>query len=216
MAETNRVTRRKRGEPRALLLKAADELFSERGYDASTREIAERAQVSETLMFRYFGSKAGLFHAAMVTPFVEFVDHYVANATPNADSSDDDDLYPVTLRFVSDFYDLFTEHRGLVAMLWSSQAHQDSDLAEGDMFADVWTALDKLVALGARARTGRPARNEIATRAILSMIAGMAIANSSFRDRKVPPRSAVVEELAKIAFYGRSVAPVRADGVGAR
>lgn len=205
MAETKRATRRKRGEPRQLLLKAADELFSERGYGASTREIAERAQVSETLMFRYFGSKAGLFHAAMITPFVEFVDRYVADTTANAK---DDDLYSVTEQFVGDFYDLFTEHRGLVAMLWSSEAHQESELAEGDMFAEVWAALDKLVALGASARSGRPARNEIATRAILSMIAGMAIANESFRDRKVPPRDAVVEELAKIAYHGRGIVPL--------
>jgi hypothetical protein len=94
-----------------------------------------------------------------------------------------------------------------VAMLWSAQAHQQSELAEQDLFEDVWAALDKLAALGARARASRSARNEIATRAIVSMIAGMAIAGPSFRNRKVPPRAAVVEELSKIAFYGRSASP---------
>ena len=65
--------RRARGEPRRLLLEAATDLFNERGYSASTRDIADRANVSETLMFRYFGSKAGLFHEAMVRPFSETV-----------------------------------------------------------------------------------------------------------------------------------------------
>ncbi len=207
-SDTKPSVRRKRGEPRRLLLVAAEEVFSERGYDASTREIADRAQVSETLMFRYFGSKAGLFHAAMVTPFVEFVDQFVEQATPIAEA-DGDDLYAVTEKFVGELYDLFTEHRGLVAMLWSAQAHEESELAEQGLFEDVWAALDKLAALGARARASRSARNEIATRAIVSMIAGMAIARTSFRDRKVPQRAAVVDELAKIAYFGRSAIAAR-------
>jgi AcrR family transcriptional regulator len=204
--DTKGSVRRKRGEPRRLLLEAAEQVFSERGYDASTREIADRAAVSETLMFRYFGSKAGLFHAAMVAPFVEFVDHFVDQAAPIAEA-DGKDLYGVTEKFVGELYDLFTEHRGLVAMLWSAQAHSESELAEQGLFEDVWAALDKLAALGARARSSRSARNEIATRAIVSMIAGMAIAGASFRDRKVPQRSAVVEELAKIAYHGRAIEP---------
>lgn len=51
----------------ATIVQAAGELFSERGYDgASTRDIAERAGVNVALINRYFGSKAGLFEAAIV------------------------------------------------------------------------------------------------------------------------------------------------------
>jgi AcrR family transcriptional regulator len=57
--------RRPKGEPRRLLVESATYLFNERGYAASTRDIAERAGVSETLMFRYFGSKAELFRLAI-------------------------------------------------------------------------------------------------------------------------------------------------------
>jgi AcrR family transcriptional regulator len=49
-----------------LLLAAAQLLFAERGYErVTTRDIAERAGVDATLIARYFGSKAGLYLAAL-------------------------------------------------------------------------------------------------------------------------------------------------------
>jgi len=48
------------------LVDAATSVFAERGYDcATTREIAERAGVSEGLIHRYFGSKRGLLLAIL-------------------------------------------------------------------------------------------------------------------------------------------------------
>ncbi|MGB8649353.1 MAG: helix-turn-helix domain-containing protein, partial [Mycobacteriales bacterium] len=55
-----------RGEARDNLLAAASVLFAERGYDrTTTRDVAERAGVDATLIARYFGSKAGLYLAAL-------------------------------------------------------------------------------------------------------------------------------------------------------
>ncbi|MFN2537129.1 MAG: TetR family transcriptional regulator [Mycobacteriales bacterium] len=49
-----------------LLLTAAQQLFAERGYErVTTRDIAELAGVDATLIARYFGSKAGLYLAAL-------------------------------------------------------------------------------------------------------------------------------------------------------
>jgi len=51
---------------RAALMHAARELFSERGFDRTTvRAIAERADVNQALLFRYFGSKDALFTAVL-------------------------------------------------------------------------------------------------------------------------------------------------------
>ncbi|WP_207079460.1 TetR/AcrR family transcriptional regulator [Novosphingobium sp. KA1] len=51
---------------RARILDAAKQLFSTRGYSHSgIREIAARAGISSPLLLRYFGSKAGLFEAAL-------------------------------------------------------------------------------------------------------------------------------------------------------
>lgn len=193
--------RRPIGEPKRLLLEAAVELFNDFGYEAATREIAARAGVSETLLFRHFGNKAGLFRAAMVTPFVEFVDRF---AEEHADGlRPGDDPVEVAVAFVGELYDVFMAHRALVTTLWSATTHTSSDLAESGFFDDVWLALDKLTQIGKRASAGRPARNEIATRAILSMIAGMAVATAAFKDAQIPERAAVVEEMAMISLYGR-------------
>jgi AcrR family transcriptional regulator len=68
------------GRGRELLLAAAGELFGERGYaGTSTRDIAERAGVTEPMLFRHFGTKANLFQEAAVAPFVEFMRSYVAD-----------------------------------------------------------------------------------------------------------------------------------------
>jgi AcrR family transcriptional regulator len=48
------------------LLEAASALFDERGYDGATlRDIGERAGVDPALVARYFGSKEGLYLAAL-------------------------------------------------------------------------------------------------------------------------------------------------------
>lgn len=49
------------------ILSAAQQVFHEKGYDqATTREIADRADVNLALIKRYFGSKLGLFEKAVL------------------------------------------------------------------------------------------------------------------------------------------------------
>jgi AcrR family transcriptional regulator len=51
---------------RKALLRAASDLFDERGYDATTvREIGERARVDAAMIARYFGGKEGLYLATL-------------------------------------------------------------------------------------------------------------------------------------------------------
>jgi AcrR family transcriptional regulator len=57
--------RRDAAATRQSLLDAATALFAERGYDRTTvRDIATRAGVNQSLLFRYFGSKEALFAEA--------------------------------------------------------------------------------------------------------------------------------------------------------
>ncbi|MEA1652901.1 TetR/AcrR family transcriptional regulator [Nitrospirillum sp. BR 11164] len=52
------------------LVDAAHQHFNERGYAATTtKDIAATADVSETLLYRHFGSKAGLFDQVVFNPF---------------------------------------------------------------------------------------------------------------------------------------------------
>jgi AcrR family transcriptional regulator len=193
--------RRARGEPRRLLLEAAVELFNARGYRASTREIADRADVSETLLFRNFGDKAGLFREAMVKPFVDFVDQFAA-AHEHPGRERNDDVFEVSLEFIGPLFDLFRSHRGLVYSVWGNAGDDGFGLAAAGVERDIWAAFSKLVEVG-RLSAGRPTRNEISTRAVVSMVAGMAVADRAFEPGTMPSRDLIVYELAQIATYGR-------------
>jgi AcrR family transcriptional regulator len=76
MCDPKNSGRRRRGreEVRALMLDAARETFAAKGFAATTREIAERATVTEQLLFNHFESKQQLFAAAVLQPFEEFVE----------------------------------------------------------------------------------------------------------------------------------------------
>jgi AcrR family transcriptional regulator len=46
-------------------------MFAAKGFAATTREIADRARVTEQLLFNHFESKQQLFTAAVLRPFEE-------------------------------------------------------------------------------------------------------------------------------------------------
>jgi AcrR family transcriptional regulator len=64
--------RRDSAQARADLLDAAGQLFAEHGFDRTTvRDIGERAGLDAALIARYFGSKAGLYLAALKAEMAE-------------------------------------------------------------------------------------------------------------------------------------------------
>jgi AcrR family transcriptional regulator len=83
-----RRNRRKEQDIRNLILDAARREFTRLGYAATTtRAIAQLADVSESLVFRYFGSKAALFDLVVFGPFNELMarfneTHAVPTDTP--------------------------------------------------------------------------------------------------------------------------------------
>jgi AcrR family transcriptional regulator len=68
------------------MLGSARKLFHRKGFDGtSTREISGEAGVSESMLFRHFGSKNAIFQEAVLKPFVEFVHHYISDWTLSFD-----------------------------------------------------------------------------------------------------------------------------------
>lgn len=198
-------TRRRRGEPRRLLLEAARDLFASKGFGGtSTREIAERAGVSETLMFRSFGSKVGLFREALVAPFVEFVERFNEKWRSGLVSELDDE--ELSRQFIGELFDLFRQNRGLVVMLWTADAQTGDELASHGVFDEINAQLRVLVDIGSAAtldRQGRQlGRQDLATRSTLAMVAGMAVFGESFYGKRIPPRDDIVEELTLGVLYG--------------
>lgn len=108
--------RRSSAEVRALLYRAAREVFQAKGYHAaSTREIAELAGVTEPMLFRHFGSKANLFEQAVFAPFIGFIDEFVDRWS----HMDYTELTAPELarKYVSGIYQLLVSNRDLLATL---------------------------------------------------------------------------------------------------
>lgn len=135
---TTRRPRRSSAEVRSRILSAAVALFAERGYgDATTREIAERAEVAEQVIFRIYATKQALFDAAVLEPFDEFLSEYTARwlASPTPGGNPEE----VLQQFVKELHDLVRQNRQLVAALASS----------GSLTVRTQPALAKLEKMGA-------------------------------------------------------------------
>ena len=196
-------TRRARGEPRRLLLDAARELFARRDYrSTTTREIAEAAGVSEYLLFRHFGSKAGLFREALVLPFTNFVDDF--GRTWQAVVPEDTDEEELSRQFVGQLYDVLVEHRGLLLTLVASDGLSEEEI-EGAGIADIrraLTVLSQISAEGMQIRGMRSNQPDLPAHSTVAMIVGMVAMRSTFFGPNPPSREAIVDELVQATLYG--------------
>lgn len=93
---------------------AARQLFAERGYAlATTKEIARLADVSETLLFRYYGDKATLFDEVVTAPFNGLMEAFVTLHPDTKDRNRDADAR----RFVRDVFSLFEDNQEMFRAL---------------------------------------------------------------------------------------------------
>ena len=104
--------RARRGSAPGLIQEAAREVFAERGYGATTREIATRAGVSHDLIFRYFDSKERLFFDAVAAPLLDAVDemHQRWLDHPNLRTMSSDQLVG---RFTAGFYEFMSANQSI-------------------------------------------------------------------------------------------------------
>jgi AcrR family transcriptional regulator len=195
--------RRPRGEPRRLLLDAARTLFARRDYrSTTTREIAEAAGVSEYLLFRHFGSKAGLFREALVLPFTSFVDGF--GETWQAVVPEETDEEELSRLFVGQLYDVLVEHRGLLLTLVASDGLSEEEI-EGAGIADIrraLTVLSQISAEGMHIRGMRSSQPDLPAHSTVAMIVGMVAMRSTFYGAKPPSREAIVDELVQATLHG--------------
>lgn len=185
------------------MLAAARELFGRRDYrSTTTREIAEAAGVTEYLLFRHFGSKAGLFREALVVPFTTFLDDFgeIWDAV-DPDVADEEDL---SRQFVGRLYDILVEHQGLLLTLVASDGLGDEDI-EAAGIADIRRALGmlgRISAEGMRLRGLRPSQADLPAHSTVAMIVGMVALRSTFFGDAPPSREAIVDELVQATLHG--------------
>lgn len=118
---------RPRGRPPLIsddaLLDVAREVFLERGFQATTEEVAERAGVSEGTVFRRFKSKDALFRAAMrFSPDAvpAFIDSFVSEVGQG-------DLRERLLSFATRLLELGRTAMPIMMMSWSNPRECEFD-----------------------------------------------------------------------------------------
>jgi AcrR family transcriptional regulator len=195
--------RRLRGEARRLLLDAARELFARQDYrGTTTREIAEAAGVSEYLVFRHFGSKAGLFREALVLPFTNFVDEFGKTwRTVVPEETDEEQL---AKQFVGELYDVLVRHQGLLLTLLASDGLSEEEI-ESAGITDIrrtLTVLGQISAEGMRIRGIQSSHPDLPAHSTVAMIVGMVALRSTFHGSEPPPREAIVNELVQAILHG--------------
>jgi AcrR family transcriptional regulator len=152
------------------MLDAARELFAERGYEeTTTRQIADRAGVLEHLLYRNFGSKAGLFDAAVVGPLSELVADYARSWDRDRGSSTPEERISA---FVSGLYELASANRTLLlAALARGPSHRNGTDDVLDHMAKTLHDLESINAIGNYPDLDPPATMA----AVAGMIFGVAL-----------------------------------------
>jgi AcrR family transcriptional regulator len=171
------------------MLDAARDVFAVKGFAATTREIADRATVTEQLLFNHFESKQQLFAAAVLRPFEEFVQDRLDSWQSMFESG----VQPRRMmrEYVAGLYTLVLDHRAVFQTLNS------------DPFgAHVQPVLDRLEALTAEiaAQHGYTYDPHIAVRIVFAAVTTMALNQEPLlRDRSVDD---IVDELAATLSAG--------------
>ena len=97
--------RRSTEDVRRQIMEAARSLFAEKGYaGTTTRDISRRSKASEALIFRYYQSKANLFHEVIVEPFEERLQQFLVTHSSQEASSIED-----SRQFVDGLFKLLRE-----------------------------------------------------------------------------------------------------------
>jgi AcrR family transcriptional regulator len=171
---------------RRVLADSAVRAFAANGYGgASTKEIARAAGTSETSIYRHFGSKSGLFTAAVVEPFCAFLDQYRATLLGQSDEPWDDDR--LMREFLGELFAHLRQRREAVLALLSSAGDPEAgDAAEAvaDRLDAVFRTLEGFAADRARDVGGyRPERADAWLRLLAGMVTSLAVFDRWF----VPP-----------------------------
>ena len=139
------VKRRSSAYVRAELLAAAAHLFATRGLaGTSTKEIATRANTYETSLYTHFGSKAGIFSAAVVEPFQQFIESFRVTLARDHGAPDEH----LARTFVRDLYGTLEEHREAATAFILAMQDPEAEEALGQARASLQSVFDDLYASG--------------------------------------------------------------------
>ncbi|RHW28114.1 TetR/AcrR family transcriptional regulator [Nocardioides immobilis] len=199
--------RRTTPEVKRLILQSAREAFQRHGYaNTRTRDIAAQADVVEKVIFRHFGSKAGLFEAAVVDTVAGFLREHIASWQGYFDQEHTDVRAP-TAAFIAGLYDVLHDNRGLLAAYLAAASFDTGTEGEYSRSRDLLgTALQPLDELSRREQpiAGFGPINIVVTiRATFGMLLSLAVyGDLLFPSTGRPSRQEIVDECLALVFDG--------------
>jgi AcrR family transcriptional regulator len=194
--------RRSQDEVRHLLLTSARRRLEEHGYvGVSTRAVAADANASPSLIFSYFGNKAGLIQAAVLEPFHEYMAEAVEreSALPPGAS-----MIVEGTAWVQGIVRLFIEHRkSVLALIAADALGLESEEDVGAAFARLMGDMEGVATswLGGWIWDGYDVPT--ALRASLGMVISMTVLNQLlFEAHEQPSEEQVVEQVGHLLVNG--------------
>lgn len=163
--------RRSREDVLCLIRDAALQLFAERGYaGATTQEIARKADVSETLLFRHFGGKANLYDAVVSAPFLKIMESFGEEQQQARAQGIE---APDTRKQIGELFDFFEQNRQVFSalVLGSSASNGNEPVRLAGLEATFEQAANEISAAYSRAGKAPPFDLDIAGRLIFGMVA---------------------------------------------
>jgi AcrR family transcriptional regulator len=181
-------------------------VFAERGYSATTREIAARAGVSHDLIFRYFDSKEKLFFESVVAPLLDAIDGMRENWLdhPHFTTISHEQMIR---RFTAGFYEFMSANqsiaRAMVHLFAGGSTEGELDRLRERIAETVAPMVEPMDGY-LRAEGLRHSSPALQLRLMMLFIgvAATFLRNTYRTDDDVPDSTEVVEELSRILTLG--------------
>jgi AcrR family transcriptional regulator len=193
------------GHGKEQLLKAARDVFSEKGYArGGIREIASRAGVTEPMIYQHFGSKKALFEAATVEPFTGYISDYFTNWSRN--SLGERSATAESEDFLRGLYDvLYAERKVLLAMV--AVREFDPGFSAGpqyveEAFAQALKQFQDLIDVESAKRGYRKFDSHIWVRLVFGAVLSLALHGSMLNSGRFLDRDKAIAELAQMTIRG--------------
>jgi AcrR family transcriptional regulator len=171
-------TRRSSEAVRADLLRAAREVFGERGYDgARTREIAERAQATEQTMYRHFRTKEELFEQSVFQPLSQLVAELVEEFQERAERGLTDEQ--LTRDYVTTLFRFLRANRRQLLTLVTLYSHSPEPPPMSPL-DHLFPALEQTLVTGLNEHGQDPGAARLLARLTFGMVLSAAVLDESF------------------------------------
>jgi AcrR family transcriptional regulator len=199
-----RAVRRRSSEVRAVLVDAAAKHFAAHPYaEVTTKEIADAAGVSMSVLYRHFPTKTDIFREVTLVPLISAIEEFATSWRSQRDRPWTS--YQLANEFLRDLYVNLIDHRDALVALVSAHG-LDSDLVE-ELVAAINRLFDQVLLIGVyeSERVGWYDRQglDLAIRQIAAMVFG-----SIVFDRWLLPPGATddqenfLDSLTQLAVWG--------------